>query len=294
MKSTNSFELFSKNPNIDTDFPLLFLDVNNRICIPKRTRFHEIHWHDDLQITYVLKGEIKVQSLQETIVVKENEAIFINKRILHKITDSEETHYCSFIFPDNFIKFYDGSAMNEQINSIIENHQIEFFFINQPEITNLIKNLDELISSKSEYKEYTICSGLLQIMSILLNVIPKPDNNRIMDKHQNLCVQNCLAFIHKHYNEDISLEDIAHYGNISAGHCGRLFRTILETSPFEYLVDYRIKKSLDLLSSSQYNISDIAMQTGFNSVSYYIQCFKKRLDITPKQYREQLFRTNNM
>ena len=126
---------------------------------------------------------------------------------------------------------------------------------------------------------------LISIMNQLINNIPETHYS-----HINLNVQQCLVYIHKHYEDDITLKDIADYGNMSVGHLGRLFKSILDTTPYEYLIDYRIQKSLDLLSKKENTISDIAIKVGFNSVSYYIQCFKKRLSITPKQYQKQLLR----
>ena len=64
---------------------------------------------------------------------------------------------------------------------------------------------------------------------------------------------------------------------------------VLQTKPYEYLINYRIKKSLELLGKEKTPISQIALEVGFNDVSYFIQSFKKRMNITPKQYQKQLF-----
>lgn len=76
---------------------------------------------------------------------------------------------------------------------------------------------------------------------------------------------------------------------MSVGHCGRLFMQVLQTTPYEYLINYRIKKSLELLGKEKTSISQIALEVGFNDVSHFIQIFKKRMNITPKQYQKQLF-----
>lgn len=96
-----------------------------------------------------------------------------------------------------------------------------------------------------------------------------------------------------HYQENISLEEIASYGNMSVGHCGRLFMQVLQTTPYEYLINYRIKKSLELLGKEKTPISQIALEVGFNDVSHFIQSFKKRMSITPKHYQKQLFNHQN-
>lgn len=84
MSSLNSFDLFEKNPHIHSQFPFLILDVNNNNnnCVPPRLKFHEMHWHDDLQLTFVINGEIQIKTIFQTIELKENEIVFINKKIL--------------------------------------------------------------------------------------------------------------------------------------------------------------------------------------------------------------------
>ena len=77
MQDYNSYDLFVKNPRIHTNFPFLALDCNNKKTIPPRMRFQEMHWHEDMQITYVLEGIIKIISLGKTIEVHQGEAVIV-------------------------------------------------------------------------------------------------------------------------------------------------------------------------------------------------------------------------
>lgn len=56
---------------------------------------------------------------------------------------------------------------------------------------------------------------------------------------------------------------------------------------FQYMKQYRINKSIDLLLQSDLSIINIAMQCGFDNLSYYIRTFKELTGLTPKQYRRQ-------
>lgn len=105
MQDYNSYDLFVKNPRIHTNFPFLALDCNNKKTIPPRMRFQEMHWHEDMQITYVLEGIIKIISLGKTIEVHQGEAVFISQRVLHQFIEVETAHYRSFLFPKSFINF---------------------------------------------------------------------------------------------------------------------------------------------------------------------------------------------
>ena len=56
---------------------------------------------------------------------------------------------------------------------------------------------------------------------------------------------------------------------------------------FGYLREYRIKKSLELLDHGQMTIGEVSEAVGFHSVSYFCQCFRKKMRMTPKQYQKK-------
>lgn len=294
MLKTNAYELFEKNPLLNTHFPFLSLDINYKTCVPKRMHFQQLHWHDDIQIVYVLKGEVKIQTLNQNIELKENEAIFINKHVLHSILPNDIAHYRSFIFPDAMVRFYKKSPMDQDVQCLLENNSFEFYFIYEHKAIEIIQELNQVVfqQPKQQYYEYKITTLLTHLMYEILTHITLTENSFHHQQHES--IQKCISYIHLHYQDNISLEDIASYGNISKGHCGRLFRETLHITPYEYLIDFRIQKSLEYLHNNKHNMTQIAQLVGFSDTSHYIQSFKKRLDMTPKQYQKQiLFNDNN-
>lgn len=57
-------------------------------------------------------------------------------------------------------------------------------------------------------------------------------------------------------------------------------------TPWEYLLEYRLSRSIELLEKKDLNISEIAEMTGFSTVSYYITAFKNKIGDTPLGYRK--------
>ena len=87
------------------------------------------------------------------------------------------------------------------------------------------------------------------------------------------------------YSEKISLEEIANAGNVGKTLCARLFKEYTSRTPGEYLIRYRIQKSIELLTSSEASITDIAYAVGFSSASHYTQTFREITGYTPLKYR---------
>lgn len=92
-----------------------------------------------------------------------------------------------------------------------------------------------------------------------------------------------LTFIHAHYMEDIHLEDIAGAAHVSVGESCRCFQNIVRKSPNQYLMGYRISKAMELLIETNDSVTEISGKVGFNDSSNFIQQFKKKNGITPKE-----------
>ena len=69
-------------------------------------------------------------------------------------------------------------------------------------------------------------------------------------------------------------------------HYSMRFRQIVRRSPMDYLIHHRLERASQLLSSTMLNISEVADQVGFNSMSYFARCFKHTYGYTPKTFRE--------
>lgn len=92
-------------------------------------------------------------------------------------------------------------------------------------------------------------------------------------------------YIAMHYQEPISLRQLADMMGFSEGHFARTFHKKFGISFVRYLSDYRIRKSCRLLAETHLPIEQIAYRVGINSYSYFCTCFKQAQGITPGQYR---------
>lgn len=107
---------------------------------------------------------------------------------------------------------------------------------------------------------------------------------------RNKRMKDMLQWIHLNYGDPIRLEDIARAGQLSRSETCRYFKQIRRTTPMQYVLEYRIQRSLELLQLSERSITEIAYEVGFNSTSYYINQFRKTMNSTPLQFRRKLSR----
>ena len=101
-----------------------------------------------------------------------------------------------------------------------------------------------------------------------------------------------FEFIDNNYTEDISLETVADIAGFSKFHFSRLFKQFTDTSFYDYLNLRRIKAAENLLLDPSLPITEIALQSGFSSISTFNRVFKAFKKCTPSEFKE-LYRTRN-
>ena len=95
-----------------------------------------------------------------------------------------------------------------------------------------------------------------------------------------------LKFIDTHYNEQISLESLSATTNMNPSYFCRVFKKATNSTFTEYLNFVRVIKSERLLTSNSGSVSDIALDVGFSSVSYFNRIFKRFKSLSPSEYRK--------
>ncbi len=94
-------------------------------------------------------------------------------------------------------------------------------------------------------------------------------------------MQQFLRCIEQRYPEDLTLEDIAQSASVSKSECLRCFQLTLQTTPYKYLMEYRLSKAAELLEKTEQPVSDISVCVGFHQVSYFGKCFKEKTGCSP-------------
>ena len=113
-ESIEKDNLYEVNRYADTAFPVGAYTVTREGIMPEGRGYKDLHWHEELQFTYVANGELRIRIDGKDYLVKEKEAVFINRNLLHITTDMTEAgKYISLNFPDKILGFFPGSRMEQ-------------------------------------------------------------------------------------------------------------------------------------------------------------------------------------
>jgi transcriptional regulator GlxA family with amidase domain len=98
-------------------------------------------------------------------------------------------------------------------------------------------------------------------------------------------VRQAKAYMHTHFPESLSREDIACHVGISADYLTDCFRQEMNITPMTYLRHYRLRQARQLLENTNLTITQVAGQVGFSESAHFTHIFQQENGVTPRAYR---------
>lgn len=100
-------------------------------------------------------------------------------------------------------------------------------------------------------------------------------------------VRQAIGFIHLHYQEDLTVQDIAAHCGVTAAKISALFNKEMNTTIPAYITQHRLSQATQLLLQGEVLISKIGSMVGIVDHSYFTKLFKKQYGMSPSEYRKQ-------
>ncbi|MEK6264934.1 MAG: helix-turn-helix domain-containing protein [Clostridium sp.] len=250
---------------------------------------YPIHWHNSLEIIFVLKGSINVLIESGNYESHENEIEIINPDEAHKIYSNQDNKVLIFhIDPTFFEKYY-----NDMENIYFYTNSGEKGAQQEEKYDILRKYLSVLACEaiqKSENFDDQIESILVKLLFHLINnfhYLTYDEKWLNVSGLQFERYQRISKYIYNNYMNKISLQDIAKEEYLSSYYLSHQIKDMSGTNFSELLNKVRVDKSIKLLLNTDKTITDISEDVGFSHSRYYNKSFKEYCKCTPLQYRKK-------
>lgn len=107
------------------------------------------------------------------------------------------------------------------------------------------------------------------------------------ETESSTAIEAAIARIHNEFAQDLHMELLAHEFGVSYSWFRRTFAAHTGLSPHQYLLEFRIVSARNLLAGTELSVKEIATQTGFEDEHYFSRLFRKKLSVTPSQWRNR-------
>ena len=244
---------------------------------------------DYFEVGYILSGGRKVITPDKTYEAYAGMVGITHPYIYHKtVAISDEPYECILIrftraFAEPLIQIV-GRTVVEQLNA-----QTMFIFSedSQKKIARMFLEMEEEYKKELPYREFILQGMLFRLLFTVYE--EKISVSSVITNNESLTppIMEALVYIEKNFMNNPTLEEIAKVAGFSMAYFSRLFSAQLGKSYTEYLDNVKIKHAQILLTQTRKTIMEIAEETGYCHGNYLNSQFKKKIGMTPGQYRKK-------
>ncbi len=261
----NKFELYEKSRH--TDSGITFIGENSPSDFP-------LHWHEHIEFHFVLSGNAKIQCGGQIIDAKKHDCVIINSNELHKSVKTTECKCFKFKLRPSFFD---------------NNHYIFSNIVRDDAVTTLMFKIMELYKNTDDASTYTVKGYIFQLIGFLCSnycakMLPPSASQQNGEKLQKM--NNIAKYLQSHYATEIKAETLAEMAHYTYSYFSSTFKEVFGVSLTNYILSIRINKASTLLATTDMNMTEIAISSGFSDANYFARAFKKETGYTPTQYRE--------
>lgn len=243
------------------------------------------HGHDDLEIGLLLKGSLTLYIDQKRYELKKGDIYLINRHQVHSLFHSgEQNLILAFQIHTDFYKRinYQLKFLRFDSNIIHSGHLHDF-------LSEQLYACAKVYFSDNTFRELECSSLLLHALYLLLehgSYTITGEREYRMTQNSALRINRITEYISEHYQEHLSLEDIAKSEHITTYHASHFIKKMFGISFQEYVNNIRFDHALQLLTQTDLSLFDICIECGFSSTRYLNQMFEKNFGCTAKEYRK--------
>ncbi|MGP3592698.1 AraC family transcriptional regulator [Vagococcus sp. WN89Y] len=249
-------------------------------------RYH--HWHQCLEVLYVEEGFGVVIVDNQHYTMRPGRLFFFPPFTLHRVIVDDQAQDCyrrTIIHVDQHavVKYLRHFPHNQQRLARLSARGGAALVLDvadiHPHIDHLFSCYARLAASASLNGEQVAC-----LLLALLNMLP--DDSRQHPEPRSGIATEVMFWLDENYRQKFSLTTLAQALGKSRSYVSRRFHYETGEPIHQYLNTLRLRKACDYLLHSNHSISEIACETGFSDVTYFISAFKRGIGETPLQYRK--------
>jgi AraC-like DNA-binding protein/mannose-6-phosphate isomerase-like protein (cupin superfamily) len=149
-------------------------------------------------------------------------------------------------------------------------------------VTSLLSALQSEFEGRAGGRQTAIRNTFLLLVTCLSRLYERSESGTPLVR-----MANVMAHIRHHFREPLALEELARLAHVSVSQFQRNFKRVYHTTPIHFITRVRVHEACELLKDPNQDITNIALETGFGSSSFFATQFKRYMGESPSQYRRK-------
>ena len=264
-------------------------NTNLRIYDNVQVEDYPTHWHSPIEIIMPVRNTYHLEYSEIPLTLREGDIIILCPGVLHHLYPAEGQRY--------IIQAEINTALNlREIDSILTIIQPALLITPElfPDSYEQMRAIVEQIMSEYQDGQPFFEASIYSMLTRLLVLVGRNHTDTAQrfiadDVRQKKYAEKFMAvcsYIDEHCTVNLTLDDIARYSGFSKYHFTRLFRQFTGSTFYRYLNQKRIVKAERTLADPSLSVTDVAMASGFSSMSAFVRMFKIMKGCTPSEFRK--------
>ena len=259
--------------------PQNFIEVE-KVISTQPSKIHPIHSHKHYEIYFLTKGSRRLLFANSVYSVDAPAIVIIPPHRPHATEGGPFERYNVDA---------SESALDPFQLDMIEDKQLRLLKPTDKQAQVLIELLEEIKQIDPLKKHSHIAfNALFSYYLYLIGKLDEETENIIIHKPDIVpsLVLNIISYLKENFKESITLDSLSKRFSVSKATLIYNFNKYLHSSPVDYLINIRIQQAKSALTETNSNISEIAENCGFSNANYFSLMFKRRVGISPANYRK--------
>ena len=208
--------------------------------------------------------------------------------------EGQDCHYISITFDPRLVYGYENSLIYEKyvMPVVLDGALCGVAFDGSQEwhdeMVGLIRGIIEAYDSQADGYEMEITGKILHFWQLLVLNVDRKRGISPREQKDYERIRGILSFIEKNYDKKLTIEQIAESVYMCTSQCSRLFKKYMKKTLFDFILEYRIERSLAYLLDPDCSMSEAAAASGFNDSNYYSKVFVRIKGCAPSVYRKKM------
>ncbi len=263
------------------DFPIELYSVDSaspRYQMP-------FHWHLEYELILVKSGIFELSLDGSVFAMNSGDCAWIGTGVLHGSTPEECIYEC-VVFDLGTLLHDTPICAKSAAEFLSDENEYTGVFRAGSVQSDLASRLLSAMRQEQKGYEWTTLGLMWQLMGSLINSRP-PSSSPSRDRQRLLRLKSVLSHIRDHYQNTMSLEELAAIAQMSPKYFCRAFSQMTGRTPVEYLNYYRIEQAGEQLVMTENSVTEIALNCGFHDMSYFSKTFTRYKGVSPRTYRKE-------
>ncbi len=260
---------------------------SNRSVVVRNEYISKKHWHNELELVYVISGSLFVNIDDVLHDIREGETLIISRGTIHYYVEPEgKSRVCIVKLPLDFTAGFSKYCKEYYVNFYKDVLHLK----KDKEINEIFAKLQAVSELRDSIIKESVLIAKIIDLTVFLTQYPNLVQNRVATKTNNdsEIMERMLSYLEEHLSEKITLTEIAAHLGFSESYCSKYIKKKTKMNFLEYLNNARILRAEEILRTTDTSVTEIAYMTGFTSIQSFNRVFKSLCGVSPSEYRKRL------